>query len=89
MRLHHLRLVRRGHGYAAIGTFSIRRFKWPEHPQLKFAPSVGHLLAGASKRITATFLSATPVRLEGQELRLQVVQVRAGTCTGRYHALQA
>lgn len=57
-------------------SYKLRRFKWPEHPQIKFSPAVGHLLAGASKRITATFQSATPLKLEGQDLKLQVVQIQ-------------
>ena len=52
------------------------RFKWPDHPQLKFSPAVGHLLPGAAKRVTVAFAAAAPLRLEGQELKLQVVQVQ-------------
>lgn len=64
------------HQLAALLTLHPPRFKWPDHPQVKFSPAVGHLLAGSSKRITATFLSAAPVRLEGQELKLQVTQIQ-------------
>jgi len=53
-----------------------RRFKWPDHPTLKFSPAVGHLHPNASKRITATFHSAAPLRLDGQELKLQVAQIQ-------------
>jgi hypothetical protein len=55
---------------------SFGRFKWPENPHVKFSPAVGHLLAGATKRVTATFLSAAPLKLDGQELRLQVAQIQ-------------
>lgn len=53
----------------------MRRFAWPQHPQLRFQPSVGHLLAGASKMVTITLSSATPIKLDGVELKLAVTQV--------------
>jgi hypothetical protein len=52
------------------------RFKWPDHAQLKFLPSMGHLLPAASKRVTATFSSAAPLRLDGHEIKLQVAQIQ-------------
>jgi hypothetical protein len=58
------------------------RFKWPEHPQLKFAPSVGHLHAGASKDITVVFSAAAPVKLDGQDIKMAVSQIsyKVSTC---------
>jgi hypothetical protein len=52
-----------------------RRFKWPEHPQLRFSPAVGHLHAGCSKEVAVTFAAAAPVRLEGQDIRLALSQI--------------
>ncbi|WIA13448.1 hypothetical protein OEZ85_007028 [Tetradesmus obliquus] len=51
------------------------RFKWPEHPQLKFTPSVGHLHAGASKDITVVLSAAVPVKLDGQDIKMAVSQI--------------
>jgi hypothetical protein len=51
------------------------RFKWPEHPQLKFKPSFGHLHAGASKDIAVVFSAAAPVKLDGQDIKLAVSQI--------------
>jgi hydrocephalus-inducing protein len=51
------------------------RFKWPDHPQLKFRPSVGHLHAGASKEVTVTFSSSTPIRLDAAEVKMQLSQI--------------
>jgi hypothetical protein len=59
----------------SISRRSNRRFKFPDHPQLKFSPAVGHIPSGGSKRVTATFLSAAPVRLAGQDLKIQTVQI--------------
>eukprot|EP00775_Hariotina_reticulata_P008964 gene8964-9139_t len=51
------------------------RFKWPEHPQLKFSPSTGHLHAGGVKSMTVTFASAVPLKLDSQEIKLAVSQI--------------
>eukprot|EP00878_Enallax_costatus_P044949 GHUV01053758.1.p1 GENE.GHUV01053758.1~~GHUV01053758.1.p1 ORF type:complete len:488 (+),score=164.53 GHUV01053758.1:1059-2522(+) len=51
------------------------RFKWAEHPQLKFSPSVGHIHAGRSKNITVTFTASTPTKLDGQEIKLAISQI--------------
>lgn len=49
------------------------RFKWPDHPQLKFVPAIGHLHAGKSKEVTVTFSSTAPVKLDGQDVKMQVM----------------
>jgi len=51
------------------------KFKWPEHPQLKFSPSAGHLHAGGVKNVTVTFASAVPLKLDRQEIKLAVSQI--------------
>ena len=51
------------------------RFKWPDHPQLKFRPSVGHLHAGATKEVTVTFSSTAPSRLDAAEVKMQLSQI--------------
>ena len=51
------------------------RFKWAEHPQLKFLPSVGHIHAGRSKNITVTFTASTPTKLDGQEIKMAISQI--------------
>jgi hypothetical protein len=51
------------------------KFKWPDHPQLKFSPSAGHLHAGGVKNVTVTFASAVPLKLDRQEIKLAVSQI--------------
>lgn len=51
------------------------RFKFPDHPQLRFSPCVGHLHAGAVKDVTLVFASNTPVKLDGQEIKMAVSQI--------------
>lgn len=56
------------------------RFKWPEHSQLKFSPSVGHIHAGQSKSINVTFAANTPVKLDGQDIKLAISQITYKVC---------
>jgi hypothetical protein len=61
------------------------RFKWPEHPQLKFTPSVGHLHARASKDITVVFSAAAPVKLDGQDIKMAVSQISYKVSSSHAH----
>ncbi|XP_035827636.1 hydrocephalus-inducing protein [Aplysia californica] len=36
------------------------RFKWPDHPQLKFSPQMGHLHGSCTKDVAVTFNSDSP-----------------------------
>jgi hypothetical protein len=56
------------------------RYKWPEHPQLKFCPSVGHLHAGQSREVTVTFASAAPVRLDAVDVKVAISQIAYKVC---------
>ncbi|XP_034444093.1 hydrocephalus-inducing protein homolog [Hippoglossus hippoglossus] len=52
------------------------RFEWPPTgPQVVFTPQVGHLHAGCSKEVTATFSSHQPVTLKSKLIRCKVCQV--------------
>jgi hypothetical protein len=51
------------------------RYKWPEHPQLKFYPSVGHLHAGQSRDVTVTFVASAPVKLDNQDIKVALSQI--------------
>lgn len=69
------------------------RFKWPDSPHLKFSPSVGHLHAGACKRVSVAFATAAPLKLDGHEVKLALSQIsykaRARGRSGGMHASQA
>jgi hypothetical protein len=51
------------------------RYKWPEHPQLRFYPSVGHLHAGQSRDVTVTFVASSPVKLDNQDIKVALSQI--------------
>jgi hypothetical protein len=51
------------------------RYKWPDHPHLKFYPSVGHLHAGQSRAVTVTFVASVPVRLDNQDIKVALSQI--------------
>ncbi|XP_052816168.1 hydrocephalus-inducing protein homolog isoform X2 [Mya arenaria] len=51
------------------------RFQWPEHAQLRFTPTVGHLHAGASKDFTVTFRSEKPVTLTEAPIPCRVTKI--------------
>lgn len=51
------------------------RYKWPEHPQLRFYPSVGHLHAGQVREVTVTFVASAPVRLDNQDVKVALSQI--------------
>ncbi|XP_059190373.1 hydrocephalus-inducing protein homolog [Centropristis striata] len=54
----------------------VMRFEWPSAgDHLSFAPQVGHLHAGCSKEVTATFCSNQPVTLTSQPTRCKISQV--------------
>lgn len=50
------------------------RYKWPEHPQLRFYPSVGHLHAGQTREVTVTFVASAPVKLD-QDIKVALSQI--------------
>lgn len=56
------------------------RYKWPEHPQLKFTPCVGHLHAGQSREVMVTFASSAPVRLDNQDIKVAISQIAYKVC---------
>lgn len=51
------------------------RYKWPDHPQLRFYPSVGHLHAGQAREVNVTFVASAPVRLDNQDIKLALSQI--------------
>lgn len=57
------------------------RYKWPDHPQVKFYPSVGHLHAGQTRDVVVTFVASAPVRLDNQDIKLAVSQITYKVCS--------
>ena len=51
------------------------RFVWPEHPQLKFSPTVGHIHPGRSKDLTVTFKTDTPKSLNEHEVLCKITKI--------------
>lgn len=51
------------------------RFSWPDHPQLKFSPQAGHLHAGKTKDMTATFKTDTPKTFEQEVIPCAVKKI--------------
>ena len=51
------------------------KFVWPDHPQLKFSPQVGHLLGGRSKDICVTFRAEQPITLKEDEIICQITGI--------------
>ncbi|KAK7505819.1 hypothetical protein BaRGS_00003090 [Batillaria attramentaria] len=51
------------------------RFSWPEHPQLRFSPQVGHLHAGCSKDVTVTFRADAPKTMTEEVVPARVVKI--------------
>ncbi|XP_022080460.1 hydrocephalus-inducing protein homolog isoform X2 [Acanthaster planci] len=51
------------------------RFQWPEHPQLKFSPSAGHLHGGLSKDISVTFKTDEAVNLQDSVVSCKVCKI--------------
>lgn len=51
------------------------RFQWPEHANLKFSPSVGHIHAGLHKDMTVTFKTDKPVVLNEEVIHCQVSKI--------------
>ena len=51
------------------------RFQWPDHPQVKFSPTVGHVHHGCSKDIAITFKADKPVTLQDQLVACKVNKV--------------
>ena len=51
------------------------RFVWPEHPQLRFSPTIGHIHPGHSKDLTVTFRSEAPRTLTEHEVPCKVTKV--------------
>lgn len=55
------------------------RFTWPAPAALTFTPSVGHLRAGASRPVTATFHPQEPVAHDPLELALSLAPIKYAT----------
>ncbi|XP_033116735.1 hydrocephalus-inducing protein homolog isoform X2 [Anneissia japonica] len=51
------------------------RFQWPDHPQLKFLPTVGHLHAGCAKDISITFKTDEPVTLQNEAINAKISKI--------------
>ncbi|XP_053402100.1 hydrocephalus-inducing protein homolog isoform X11 [Mercenaria mercenaria] len=51
------------------------RFQWPDHPQLKFSPTVGHLHTNSSKDFTVTFKSDQPKTLQESAVPCKVTKI--------------
>lgn len=51
------------------------RYKWPDHPHLKFYPFVGHLHAGQARVVTVTFVASAPVKLDNQDIKVALSQI--------------
>lgn len=51
------------------------RFQWPDHPQLKFAPTVGHLHPGVTKDMTVTFKFDQPKQLTESPVSCKVTKI--------------
>jgi hydrocephalus-inducing protein len=51
------------------------RFQWPENPDLKFSPQIGHLHAGCTKDITVTFKTDAPKTLEEQIVQSKITKI--------------
>lgn len=52
--------------HSAVDSF---RFVWPDRPQLKFSPQVGHLLPSHSKDISVSFKTDQPVKFHELEVQ--------------------
>ncbi|XP_035381538.1 hydrocephalus-inducing protein homolog [Electrophorus electricus] len=54
----------------------VLRFEWPpDGPQVRFSPRMGHLHAGCTKEITASFCSEQPVVLSAQVVKYKLCQI--------------
>ena len=51
------------------------RFQWPDHPQLKFSPQVGHLQSNSSKDMSLTFKSDQPKQLQESPVLCKVTKI--------------
>ncbi len=51
------------------------RFVWPDHPQLKFSPTIGHLHPGRTKDMTVTFKADAPKTLKEHEVPCKVTKI--------------
>jgi hydrocephalus-inducing protein len=51
------------------------RFAWPDHPQLKFSPQVGHLHPNTAKDMTVTFKSDQPKALTESPILCKVTKI--------------
>ena len=51
------------------------RFAWPEHPQLKFSPQIGHLHPNTAKDMTVTFKSDQPKALQESPVNCKVSKI--------------
>ncbi|XP_071959113.1 hydrocephalus-inducing protein homolog isoform X2 [Antedon mediterranea] len=52
------------------------RFQWPEHPQLKFLPAVGHLHAGCAKDVAITFKTNEPITLQNETINSKISKIK-------------
>ncbi|XP_077982980.1 hydrocephalus-inducing protein homolog isoform X2 [Glandiceps talaboti] len=53
----------------------IIRFQWPEHTELKFSPTIGHLHPNAAKDMTITFKTDEPKTLEEIKIACKVTKI--------------
>ena len=51
------------------------RFAWPDHPQLKFSPQVGHLMASCAKDISVSFKTDQPIKFHELEILCSVTKI--------------
>lgn len=51
------------------------RFQWPDHPQLKFSPQIGHLYGNSSKDLSVTFKSDEPKQLQETPVLCKVCKI--------------
>ncbi|KAK6174452.1 hypothetical protein SNE40_017727 [Patella caerulea] len=51
------------------------RFQWPDHPDLKFVPQVGHLHGGCKKDIAVTYKTTEPKTLTEEVVHCKMVKI--------------
>nr|XP_006823299.1 PREDICTED: hydrocephalus-inducing protein homolog [Saccoglossus kowalevskii] len=53
----------------------IVRFQWPEHPECKFSPMIGHLYPASAKDMTITFKTDVPKTIEEAIISCKVTKI--------------
>ncbi|KAK3085440.1 hypothetical protein FSP39_003318 [Pinctada imbricata] len=51
------------------------RFAWPDHPQLKFSPQIGHLHPNTAKDMTVTFKAEAPKSFTESPVNCKIVKI--------------